>query len=179
MKIFVFTMSMVLLVMLGTGGGYLGRAISPNDSVRASHAAEPSAAKDFDATADAALAAMKKRAVELKITGVGVVAFAEGDTIQSWTSKMVVMGRMKEAPSAGNNGFNLLGVAYAKSAEMADTLQNSGSDTRPPMAGEVGWQGGAIAKAKTGYVIAAFSGGKSEEDFEVSKAGLAVLKGAL
>ena len=128
---------------------------------------------------DAALAVMKKRAAELKITGVGVVAYAEGDTIQSWSSKMVVMGRMKEAPSTGNTGFNLLGVAYAKSAEMADTLQNSGSITRPPMAGEVGWQGGAIAKAKTGYVIAAFSGGKSEEDFEVSKTGLEVLKGAL
>ena len=179
MKISVLTMSMVLLVMLGAGNRYLGRAISPTDSVRTSHVAEPGSAKDFDVTADAALAVMKKRAAELKITGVGVVAYAEGDTIQSWSSKMVVMGRMKEAPSTGNTGFNLLGVAYAKSAEMADTLQNSGSGTRPPMAGEVGWQGGAIAKAKTGYVIAAFSGGKSEEDFEVSKAGLEVLKGAL
>jgi len=179
MKISVFTMSMVLLVVLGAGGGYFGEAISSNDGMRAANVSEPGGAKDFDVSADAALATMKKRAAELKITGVGVVAYAEGDTILSWSSKMVVMGRMKEAPATGNNGFNLLGIAYAKSAEMADTLQNSGGGTRPPMAGEVGWQGGAIAHAKTGYVIAAFSGGKSEEDFEVSKAGLEVLKGAL
>jgi hypothetical protein len=178
MKISVFTMSMVLLVVFGAGGEHSGRAI-PSINNLAKNAADPDGAKGFDETADAALATMKKRAAELKITGVGVVAYAEGDTIQSWRSKMVVMGRMKEAPSTGNNGFNLLGIAYAKSAEMADTLQNSGSGTRPPMAGEVGWQGGAIARGKTGYVIAAFSGGKSEEDLEVSKAGLEVLKGAL
>jgi uncharacterized protein GlcG (DUF336 family) len=92
---------------------------------------------------------------------------------------MVVVGRMKDAPSTGNNGSNLLGIAYAKAAEMADTLQNSGSGTRPPMIGEFGWQGGVIARAKTGYVIAAFSGGKSEDDVEVSRAGLEVLKSAL
>lgn len=172
-------MSAIFLAVLSTGGGHFSRAAFSNDAMRTGKVSEPGSAKDFDATADAALVAMKKRAAELKITGVGVVAYAEGDAIQSWTSKMVVMGRMKEAPSTGNNGFNLLGVAYAKSAEMADTLQNSGSGTRPPMAGEVGWQGGVIAKAKTGYVIAAFSGGKSEEDAEVSKAGLEVLKGAM
>ncbi len=179
MKILMLTMSMIFLAVLGAGGGYFNGAASSNNATRIGKVSDPGSAKDFDVTADAALAVMKKRAAELKITGVGVVAYAEGDTIQSWSSKMVVMGRMKEAPSTGNTGFNLLGVAYAKSAEMADTLQNSGGATRPPMAGEVGWQGGAIAKAKTGYVIAAFSGGKSEEDFEVSKSGLEVLKGAL
>ena len=60
---------------------------------------------------------------------------------------------------------------------MADTLKDSGSGVRPPMTGEYGWQGGVIARAKNGYVIAAFSGGKSEDDVEASKAGLAVLKG--
>jgi uncharacterized protein GlcG (DUF336 family) len=44
------------------------------------------------------------------------------------------------------------------------------------MTGEYGWQGGVIAKAKDGWAIAAFSGGKSEDDVEVSKAGVAVLK---
>ena len=179
MKIHLVTMSMILLAILGAADGRFGNAASYTHGSRAIGFPEQSSAKNFDTTADAALLAMKKRAEELKITGVGVVSYAEGDTIQSWRSKMVVMGRMKEAPSAGNNGFNLLGIAYAKSAEMADTLQNSGSGTRPPMAGEVGWQGGAIARAKTGYVIAAFSGGKGEEDFEVSKAGLELLKSAL
>jgi hypothetical protein len=179
MKIHLVTMSVILLAAIGVVEGRIGKAASNTDEVRAVNAPDQASAKNFDASAEAALVAMKKRAGELKITGVAVVAYAEGDTIQSWSSKMLVMGRMKDAPSAGNNGANLLAIAYAKSAEMADTLQNSGSGTRPPMIGEVGWQGGVIARAKTGYVIAAFSGGKSEEDVEVSKAGLEVLKGAL
>lgn len=179
MKLHLFTISMLLLAAIGAGEGRLGNAASHTRDTHAVNVPEQGSAKSFDATANAALVAMKKRAEELKITGVGMVAYAEGDTIQSWSSKMVVMGRMKDAPSTGNNGFNLLGIAYAKSAEMVDTLQNSGSVTRAPMAGEVGWQGGVIARAKTGYVIAAFSGGKSEDDVETSKAGLEVLKGAL
>ncbi len=141
--------------------------------------AAPESTKNFDTLADAALAAMKKRAAELKSGGVAVVAYFEGDNIQSWTSKMAVVGRMKDAPSAGNTGANLLGIAYAKAAEMADTLKDSGGGTRPPMTGEFGWQGGVIARVKTGYVIAAFSGGKSEDDVEISRSGLAVLKNGL
>jgi hypothetical protein len=59
---------------------------------------------------------------------------------------------------------------------MADTLKDSGSQVRPPMTGEFGWQGGVIAHGEAGYLIAAFSGGKSEDDLEVSRAGLAKLK---
>jgi hypothetical protein len=62
---------------------------------------------------------------------------------------------------------------------MAETLENSGTAKRPPMTGEFGWQGGVIQRTKTGYVIVAFSGGKSEDDVQVSQAGLAVLKSAL
>jgi uncharacterized protein GlcG (DUF336 family) len=47
------------------------------------------------------------------------------------------------------------------------------------MTGEFGWQGGVVARGKTGYVIVAFSGGKSEDDVEVSRAGLELLKAAL
>ena len=43
------------------------------------------------------------------------------------------------------------------------------------MTGENGWQGGLIKKCQTGYVIAAFSGGPSESDIKVSRAGLEVL----
>lgn len=144
------------------------------------HAAgNPVSDKKFDSLADHALAAMKARAAELKITGVAVVAYAPGETIQGWTSKMAVVGKMKDDPSATSKGNNLLGIAYAKAAEMADTLQNSGTASRSPMTGEFGWQGGAIARTKTGYAVVAFSGGKSEDDLEVSKSGLAVLKAGL
>ena len=157
----------------------IGMLMAVSLTVSAASAPKPVSAKKFDALADSALAAMKKRAAELKVTGVAVVAYAQGDSIQGWTSKMAVVGRMKDAPSATEKGNNLLGIAYAKAAEMADTLENSGTAKRPPMTGEFGWQGGVVARVKTGYVIVAFSGGKSEDDVEVSRAGLEVLKGAL
>ncbi len=92
---------------------------------------------------------------------------------------MMVVGRMKDNPSATDKGSNLLAIAYAKAAEMADTLKDSGSQVRPAMTGEVGWTGGVIARGKTGYLIAAFSGGKSEDDVKVSQAGVEVLKSKL
>ncbi len=134
------------------------------------------AAKSFSELADAALLAMRKRADELKIGGVAVVAFAEGDTVQSWTSKMAVVGRMKDDPTATAKGSNLLAIAYAKASEMADTLKDSGSGVRPPLTGEFGWPGGVIARGKNGWLIAAFSGGKSADDVEVSRAGVQQLQ---
>jgi hypothetical protein len=133
-------------------------------------------AKNFDEAANAALLGMRQRAAELGISGVAVVAYFEGDSIQSWSSKMIVVGRMKDNPSATDKGSNLLAIAYSKAAEMADTLKDSGSQARPTMTGEVGWTGGVIVRGETGYLIAAFSGGKSEDDVKVSRAGVEVLK---
>jgi Trehalose utilisation len=130
----------------------------------------------FDGLANSALMAMKKRADELGIGGVAVVAYFPGDKIQYWSSKMLVIGRMRDEPSDTNKGANLIGIAYAKAVEMADTLKNSGSQVRPPMTGELGWQGGVIVRGKNGYLIAAFSGGKSEDDVKVSTAGVEELK---
>ena len=45
----------------------------------------------FDKLADDALATMRATATERKISGVAVVAFFEGSTIQSWTSRMIVV----------------------------------------------------------------------------------------
>jgi hypothetical protein len=131
--------------------------------------------KIFDELADAALMAMTKRAEELKIHGAALVAYIEGDTTKSWSSKMVVVGSMKDAPTEKSRGVNLLAIAYSKAAEMAETLRDSGNAGRPPMTGETGWQGGLIKKGRTGYLIAAFSGGPSESDVKVSQSGLAVL----
>ena len=152
---------------------------APQQAVHAAKPPKPPDAKKFDALANAAISAMKHRAEELKIGGVAVVAYAPGESIQGWTSRMAVVGRMKDPPSATSKGNNLLGIAYAKAAEMADTIQDSGTSNRPPMTGEFGWQGGVVAHGKTGYIIVAFSGGKSEDDVQVSRAGLAVLKPAL
>ena len=139
-------------------------------------AAQLKSPKNFERVADAALLAMRRRAKELNVTGVAVVAYFEGDRIGAWSSKMLVVGKLKDLPTATDKGSNLLGIAYAKAAEMADTLKDSGSQVRPAMTGEFGWQGGAIARGRRGYLIAAFSGGKSEDDVKVSQAGVARLK---
>ena len=139
---------------------------------------KPVSAKHFDQAAQAALAAMKQRAAELNIQGVAVVSFAPGDTIQGWSSQMAVVGHMTDHTN-GEKGNNLLGIAYAKASEMANTLKDSGTSGRPPMTGEFGWQGGVMARVANGCIIVSFSGGKSEDDIQVSKAGLAVLKARL
>jgi hypothetical protein len=133
----------------------------------------------FNDLADKALLAMEQRAEELKIKGVAVVAYVPGDEVNSWCSKMLVVGHLKTDSSTNNPGSNLLAIAYSKASEMADTLKPSGSHVRPPLTGEVGWQGGWIAQGKSGHIIAAFSGGRSEEDVMVSKTGVEVLAGAL
>lgn len=135
--------------------------------------ADASACKGFDRAASIALQTMKAKAEEQKIGGAAVLACFEGDSIQSWSSKMLVVGRMKDEPTATGKGSNLLGIAYAKAAEMADTLKDSGSGVRPPMLGEYGWKGGVIVPIKGGHIIAAFSGGKSEQDAATSRVGAA------
>lgn len=148
-------------------------------SAGAGNGPKPLSGKKFDALATAALEAMKQKAAELKIGGVAVVNYAPGDAIQGWSSKMAVVGRMTDPPTATAKGNNLLAFAYTKSTEMARTLVNSGTSKEPVLTGELGWQGGVVEQVKGGWVIVSFSGGKSEDDVQVSKAGLAVMKGGL
>jgi hypothetical protein len=140
---------------------------------------EPSLVQVLNEVADKALLAMKGRAKELQMKGVAVVAYCEGDTVTSWSSKMLVVGAMKRPPAETNPGSNFLGIAYSKAAEMADTLKASGSGVRPPMKGEFAFQGGLVVRGRAGYLIAAFSGGKSEDDVKVSRAGLDVMATSL
>ena len=86
MKKHLLVSAMLLAVSLAAGEGY----------ARAANAPKPVSTKKFDALATAALEAMKKRAAELKVTGVAVVNYAQGDSIQEWASKMAVVGRMKD-----------------------------------------------------------------------------------
>ncbi|MBB5059794.1 hypothetical protein HDF16_004523 [Granulicella aggregans] len=176
--------SYLLLILCAFGiSPILSSAQSPSSAVvaapRASAADLRVTSASFDASAGAALQSMKARAEELKIGGAAVVAYFDGDKIESWSSKMLVVGRMKDEPTATDKGSNLLAIVYAKAAEMADTLKDSGSKVRPPMTGEFGWEGGVIVRVKTGYIIAAFSGGKSEDDVAVSRVGAAKIVGDL
>jgi len=162
-----FTCTLLALFLAGAG--------SQPAAAKSLHAVN---GKRFDAAAQAALAAMKSRAAELNIQGVAVVAFAPGDSIQSWMSQMAVVGHMTDHTN-GEKGNNLLAIAYAKASEMANTLKDSGTSGKTPMTGEFGWQGGVMAKVPSGYIIVAFSGGKSEDDVQVSRAGLAILQARL
>lgn len=145
----------------------------------AARAPKPPGPKKFDALASRAIAAMRQKAAELNVGGVAVVSFAPGDSITGWSSRMAVVGHMTDPPTADKKGNNLLGIAYAKASEMAETLKDSGTAQLPPMTGEFGWQGGVIARGKSGYIIVAFSGGKSPDDVAISRAGLAILQQAL
>ena len=137
------------------------------------------ASPDFNAVADKALAAMKTRAEELHINGAAVVAYSKSDPVMEWSSKMVAVGAITSTPTTNNLAENRLAIAYTKMAEMASTLKDSGSHSRPKLRGENGWEGGVVARSKTGVVFAAFSGGVSSDDIKVSRAGLAVLSDSL
>lgn len=138
-----------------------------------------SASAGFEPIADKALAAMRKRAEELNIKGVAVVSYSPGKEVMSWSSKMAVVGRLTDGTTETRPGNNLLAIAYSKAAEMASTQRDSGSGVRKPMTGEFGWQGGVTAAGRTGRLICAFSGGKSEDDVKVSQAGLEILASGL
>jgi hypothetical protein len=79
---------------------------------------------------------------------------------------------MKVVGNLTNVKSNYLAIACSKAAEMADTHKDSGTGVRPPLAGEFGYQGGLIKKVSGGYILAVFSGGKSEEDLVAAKKGL-------
>ncbi|QKJ28734.1 hypothetical protein HQ865_02825 [Mucilaginibacter mali] len=119
--------------------------------------------------ADEALSAIEQGAGKLNIKGVAIVMFVPGDSVRSWVSKMKIVGQMKKGSS------NLLGVASAKAAEMADTYQDSGSGIRPPLKGEYGYKGGVMKKVRSGYVMAVFSGGSPDQDKEAATGGAELL----
>jgi len=136
------------------------------------------AVRVHDDLAVRALAAMTAKAAELHASGAAVVAWTEGGSVRGWSSRMAVVGGLAKPAVGADPGANLLGVAYAKAAEVAETGRDSGAAGRRPMTGELGWPGGVVLKGETGLLIAAFSGGPSEDDVKIARAGLDVLAGA-
>jgi len=122
--------------------------------------------KMFITQADKSLELIEQAAQKISIKGVAIVAFIPGEVTDSWTSKMKVVGHLT------SDKANLLGIASTKAAEMADTHKDSGSGVREIYSGELGYKGGLIRKVKSGYILAVFSGGSSEQDLEVAKIGL-------
>ncbi len=122
--------------------------------------------KIFIEKADHTLTLIQEAAEKGSFKGVAFIAYIPGEVTTSWISKMKVIGNL----TGDKNNF--LGIVNGKAAEMASTLQNSGSHVREVYTGEFGWQGGLIKKVSSGYLLAAFSGGKTEQDLEAAKIGL-------
>ena len=124
----------------------------------------------FDSLATEALKAMENKAAEIKVpAGSALFGFIPGDKMTAWVTRAQIV------KSFTQNKNNTLAWVYAKAAEMADTLTNSGSGVRPKLAGEVGWKGGVIVQVSDGYIFAAFSGGSGEQDVAIAQAGLETL----
>jgi predicted membrane-bound mannosyltransferase len=162
LPVVILALAILALVELSGGRGVLAQAPV---------AADPAAA--FNRAAEQTLDAMVKEATARQMKGVAVIAFVQGDATRSWASQM----RVVDALVLGQ--ANVLGIAYAKMSEMADTLENSGSGKRPPHHGELGYKGGAIRKVTGGHLLAAFSGGKDTDDLDVANLGLDLLEGVL
>lgn len=161
-SVLVAGVGVVALLLWGRTGSSYAKAPDGGGSVAA-----------FGETAAKALDAMVKEAEARNMKGVAAVAFVAGDKTQGWISQMRVVDAMVLGKA------NVLGVAYCKLAEMADTLKDSGSKVRPTLHGELGYRGGAIRKVPGGYLLAAFSGGKDTDDLVVANVGLDVLEQAI
>ena len=160
----------LLMVLVGTFGIYLKTQAEANPAI----ASETKTNKDvtvngeqiFLEHADECLAAIEKAAQKIAIKGVAMIAFIPGDVTKSWVSRMKVVGGIS------NGKYNYLAIAYCKASEMAITLEDSGNEDRKTIIGELGYKGGVIMKVESGYLVAAFSGGTSQQDANVSKEGL-------
>lgn len=131
--------------------------------------------EEFQITAAKIIIEMENHARKLGVKGVIVVASMDNSGL-SWVSQMKAVDTIKVLDGSPEKsqypGYNFIGVAYSKAAEMADTKLNSGSKVRPAYQGEFGYQGGVIKKVQTGYVLTVFSGATSEQDLEIAKAGM-------
>ncbi len=130
---------------------------------------------DFQGVAGPMIAAMETHAKKLRVKGVILVA-AMDDNGLSWISRMKAVETIKDVPANPEKheypGYNFIGIAYSKAAEMADTRLNSGSKTRPAFQGEFGYPGGLIRKVRSGFILTVFSGATGEQDMEIAGAGM-------
>lgn len=124
----------------------------------------------FNLMADEVLQIMCELAEQAGVTGVAVLANLEDANDNNWVSRMKVCGAT--VLSRDGESFNLIAVAHSKIAEMMETKLDSGSNLRPLLVGELGYQGGAILTDDFGYIAASFSGGPSEVDYSISLRGL-------
>ena len=131
--------------------------------------------ENFQTVASKMILEMEHHAKKLGVQGVIVVASMD-NAGSSWVSHMKAVSAMKKIPEHPEKesypGYNFVGIAYSKAAEMADTKLNSGSKVRPAYQGEFGYQGGMIEKTESGFILTVFSGATGEQDLEIATVGM-------
>ncbi len=112
---------------------------------------------------------MEKKALEMKVQGVGVACFLDSQSEVDWIGEMKVV----QTPYNLKEGWNLVAIAWSKAGEVIASRAHSGDPSREKIMGELGFVGGAY-KECAGYKLAfAFSGATSEQDLEVAEYGIA------
>lgn len=122
-----------------------------------------------------ALEEMKNKAVSMGISGVATASILNNGGTTDWIGEMKVVGE----PYNKKEGWNLVAIAWSKCGEAIASEADSGNPERKKMMGELGFVGGAYEEFE-GYKMAfAFSGALSEEDLEVARHGIGVMKQSL
>lgn len=115
---------------------------------------------------------MEKKALEMKVQGVGVACFLDKKSEFDWIGEMKVV----QTPYNLKEGWNLVAIAWSKAGEVIASSANSGNPDRKKIMGELGFVGGAYEECE-GYKLAfAFSGATSEEDLEIAEYGISEFK---
>lgn len=115
---------------------------------------------------------MKKKAETMGIQGVAVASVLNKGEDVDWIGEMKVVG----TPCNIKEGWNLVAIAWSKCGEAIATEADSGNPEHKKILGECGFVGGAFEEYN-GYKMAfAFSGALSEEDLEVAKYGIKLMK---
>jgi hypothetical protein len=130
---------------------------------------------DFHNVSGKMIIEMETHARKLGVKGVILVARMD-DTGFSWVSHMKAVDTIRVIPDNSEQheypGYNFVGIAYSKAAEMADTKLNSGSKVRSAFQGEFGYPGGLIKKVQSGFILTVFSGASGEQDVEIATVGM-------
>jgi len=125
----------------------------------------------FNCAFDAMAEEVKKQG----ISGTAVAAYLEDAETIDWQLCIHVFGKMEIPPRDDSVGWNLIGIVCSKAAESINTKTKSGSAPRDLEHGEVGYPGAEVQKCGKGYVVAAFSGARSQEDYQVAQTGVAAM----
>lgn len=119
-----------------------------------------------------ALEDMKDKALAMGIRGVAAAAALDCGGTVDWIGEMKVV----ETPCNPERGWNLVGIAWAKCAEVIATEADSGDPDHRKILGEYGFVGGAYDVFEGCKLAFAFSGALSEEDLAVAKYGIGRMK---